>query len=82
VEHQSGLGGFREAHHHVLEHARRLTAAVREKDVALANTAQSYLAFWQGDCRGSGVEKVNGSRLGPCPSTPPITQPSRARRSS
>jgi iron-sulfur cluster repair protein YtfE (RIC family) len=49
VEHQPSLGGFREAHHRVLEQACRLTAAVPENNVALADTARSFLAFWQGD---------------------------------
>jgi iron-sulfur cluster repair protein YtfE (RIC family) len=49
VERRPGLGGFREAHHRVLEQARLLTAAVPENDVALADTARSFLAFWQGD---------------------------------
>jgi hypothetical protein len=49
VEHQPGLEGFTGAHHYVLEHARRLTAAVPENDAALADTARSFLAFWQGD---------------------------------
>jgi iron-sulfur cluster repair protein YtfE (RIC family) len=49
VERQPGLVGYREAHHRVLEHARRLTSAIPENDVALADTARSFLAFWQGD---------------------------------
>lgn len=49
MERQPDLEGFREAHHRVLEQVRRLTAAVPENDVALADTARSFLAFWQGD---------------------------------
>ena len=49
MERQPGLGEFREAHHRVLEQARRFTAAVPENEVALANTARSFLASWQGD---------------------------------
>jgi iron-sulfur cluster repair protein YtfE (RIC family) len=49
VEHEPGLGGFGGAHHRVLKDARRLTSDVPENDVALANTARSYLAFWQAD---------------------------------
>jgi hypothetical protein len=32
----------------ILERARRLTVAVSENDVTLADTARSFLAFWQG----------------------------------
>ena len=49
MEHEPGLGGFGGAHHRVLKDARRLTSDVPENDVALANTARSYLAFWQAD---------------------------------
>jgi iron-sulfur cluster repair protein YtfE (RIC family) len=49
VERPPGLEGFREAHHRVLERARRHTAAVPENGVALANTARSFLALWQRD---------------------------------
>ena len=49
MERQPSLEGFREAHHRVLEQARRFTAAVPENEVALANTARSFLASWQGD---------------------------------
>lgn len=48
MERQPGLGGFTEAHHRVLEHARRLTAATPENDVGLADTVRSLLAYWQG----------------------------------
>jgi iron-sulfur cluster repair protein YtfE (RIC family) len=48
VERQSALAGFTEAHQ-VLEHARRLAAAAPENDVVLADTARSFLTFWQGD---------------------------------
>jgi hemerythrin-like domain-containing protein len=49
VERQPGLVGFREAHHRILEHALLLTSDVPENDVALADTARSFLAFWQAD---------------------------------
>jgi hypothetical protein len=49
MQHQPGLEGFTGAHHRVLEQARRLTAAVPENDVALADIARSFLTFWQGD---------------------------------
>jgi hypothetical protein len=49
VEHQPGLERFTGTHHRVIEHAHRLTAAVPENGVALADTARSFLAFWQGD---------------------------------
>jgi len=49
VEHQPSLEGFTGAHHRVLEQARRLTEAVPEDDVALVDTARSFVAFWQGD---------------------------------
>jgi len=48
VGRQNSLEGFAEAHHRILEHARRLTATVPENDVALADTARSFLLFWQG----------------------------------
>jgi iron-sulfur cluster repair protein YtfE (RIC family) len=48
VQRQPGLEGFTGPHHRLLEHARRLTAAVPENEVALADTARSFLAFWQG----------------------------------
>ena len=48
MKRQSGLEEFTEAHHRVLEHACRLTAAVPENDVALADAARSFLVFWQG----------------------------------
>ena len=49
MERQPGLGEFRRAHHRLLEQARRLTVTVPENDVALADTARSFLASWQGE---------------------------------
>jgi hypothetical protein len=48
VQRQPGLEGFTGPYHRLLEHARRLTAAVPENEVALADTARSFLVFWQG----------------------------------
>ena len=49
MERQPALGGFTEAHHRVLEHARRLAAAAPENDVVLADIARSFLTYWQAD---------------------------------